>query len=197
MSTINKPSIKLTSFKSFTQQLIVMLALMAFFFSQPAPLGAAESVKKAGRPIDDAYAAKLWAYMGDNKLIGHDRMRSFPFVGLRPHGSIQEVITTNATIDGHLGRLIVKHNYGAKESLTPKQVYANPQGKNYEALTIMFQREKGYDSENNDWFWAEYNPDGSILVFQDVHLSGRAPACLGCHVPLGGKDREILNGPAK
>ncbi len=68
---------------------------------------------------------------------------------------------------------------------------------NYEALTIMFQREEGYDPGNNDWFWAEYNPDGSILVYEGAHLSGRSPLCLGCHTPLGGKDREILNGTAK
>jgi len=158
---------------------------------------AAESENGAGRPVDDAYAAKLWAYMASNQLVGQGRIRSFPFVGSRPHGSIQEVIVTEANIDGQHGRLIVKHNYGAEEELTPKSVYSANHEQNYEALTIMFQREAGYDPENNDWFWAEYNPDGSILVFQGANLSGRAPACLGCHTPLGGKDREILNGTSR
>jgi hypothetical protein len=181
----------LSRFMSFC--LVVAVAL----FLQPAHLIAGESDQSSGRAVDDAYAAKLWAYMVDNQLVGEGRMRSFPFVGLRPHGSIQEIITTEAEIDGHKGRLIVKHNYGAAEELNPKKVYTANQDENYEALTIMFQREEGYDPSNNDWFWAEYNPDGSILVYEGARLSGRSPTCLGCHTPLGGNDREILNGNAK
>jgi hypothetical protein len=168
--------------------LILVLIWMAM------PLQAAELDPGAGRPEDDAYAAKVWAYMQSNQLIGEQRMRSFPFVGSRPHGSIQEIIATEAMIDGQLGRLIVKHNYGAKEGLNPKDVYAAKESENYEALTIMFQRQAGYDPDNNDWFWAEYKTDGSVLNYQGQQLSGRAPVCLGCHTPLGGKDREILNG---
>lgn len=158
---------------------------------------AAESDPGSGRPVDDAYAAKVWAYMAENRLLGDGRIRSQPFEGSRPHGSIQEVIATEATIDGVAGRLIVKHNYGAKGGLTVKQVYSANQAENYEALTIMFQREEGYDSANSDWFWAEYNPDGSVLNYQGSNLSGRSPLCIGCHTALGGKDREVLNGNAR
>jgi len=28
------------------------------------------------------------------------------------------------------------------------------------AVTVMLQREPGYDAENNDWFWAKYALDG-------------------------------------
>ncbi len=181
-------------FALINQWLSIILKTFAFVaVISSMQLFAAES----GTPEDDAYAIKVWDFMKNNQLIGKDRMRSFPFVGSRPHGSIQEVITTNAVIDGHKGRLIVKHNYGAKEGLTPHSVYSASEDSNYEALTIMFQREDGYDPENSDWFWAEYNPDGSILVFQNKKLSGRSAACLGCHIPLGGKDREVLNGNAK
>jgi len=169
------------------------MALFLFFdFSATAI-----AFESSGNDVDNAYAAKVWKYMADSKLIGENRQRSFPFVGSRPHGSIQEVITTEAVIDGQKGRLIVKHNYGAKEGLTAHKVYSDSQASNYEALTIMFKREKGYDAANNDWFWAEYKADGSIINYQGVDLSGRSPACLGCHIPLGGKDREILNGKAK
>ncbi|MFQ3210024.1 MAG: hypothetical protein ACI9HU_001526, partial [Colwellia sp.] len=47
--------------------------------------------------------------------------------------------------------MIVKHNYGAKKALTSHKVYSDDQGDNYEALTIMFQRQKGYNSSNSDW----------------------------------------------
>ena len=151
----------------------------------------------AGTPEDDAYAAKVWSYMEANRLVGDNRVRSFPFVGSRPHGSIQELIVTEAVIDGQRGRLIVKHNYGATESLTPKSVYAASPDKHLEPLAIMFQREDGYDENNNNWFWAEYNADGSVFNYQGDNLSGRAPLCIGCHAALGGADREILNGSAR
>lgn len=157
----------------------------------------AQSETASGKAEDNAYAAKIWRYMEANQLIGDNRLRSYPFVGSRPHGSIQEVITTEAEIDGQKGRLIVKHNYGAKESLTPKKVYSANHDANYEALTIMFQREDGYDSSNNNWFWAEYKADGAIINYQGTDLSGRSQLCLGCHTPLGGKDKEILNGNGK
>lgn len=167
----------------------LLLAASTLFCTAPA-----ESVEGAGRPIDDAYAAKVWKYMEKNGLVGPGRIRSFPFVGSRPHGSVQEVIATRAVIDGHRGRLVVKHNYGAEGQLTPKAVYAAAESEKYEALTIMFQREDGYDAANNNWFWAEYEPDGAVLNYQGANLSGRAPFCIGCHSSLGGPDREILNG---
>ena len=177
------------------QQAGVIALLAALSFS--AYSIAAEPEKNSGTAVDDAYAAKLWAYMLENQLTGEDRVRSFPFVGSRPHGSIQELTVTEATIDGQKGRLLIKHNYGAEEELTPKKVYAADHDEYSEPLAIMFQREEGYDATNNNWFWAEYNADGSVFNYQGANLSGRAPLCLGCHTPLGGNDREVLNGTAK
>jgi hypothetical protein len=173
-----------------------LFLLITFIFSLSIQVIAQDEKIKSGTAQDNAYAKKVWQYMLKNKLIGHDRMRSFPFVGNRPHGSIQEVISTQADISGHTGKLIVKHNYGAKTELTTHDVYADEQAKNYLALTIMFQREKGYDVNNNDWFWAEYTADGDIINYQGVDLSGRSEMCTACHTPLGGDDREILNGRA-
>lgn len=121
-------------------------------------------------------------------------MRSYPFVGNRPHGSIQESIATEAIIDGHKGRLIVKQNYGGEGKLTPEDVYKAGENEYLEAVTIMFQRESGYDPSHNDWFWAAYKPDSSIIVYEGQRLVGRSQLCIGCHAALGGKDREILNG---
>lgn len=158
---------------------------------------AAEIDAGAGRTVDDAFAAKVWSFMAKHRLVGDARMRSHPFEGSRPHGSVQELIATEAVIDGTRGRLIVKHNYGGQSNLTVREVYAAEPAQHYEALTIMFQREAGYDSANNNWFWAEYLPDGSVLNFQGSQLSGRVPLCIGCHTALGGADREILNGPER
>lgn len=168
------------------------LALAGFMASIAMAQGA-----PSGTPEDDAYAAKIWAYLETQNLVGANRVRSHPFVGSRPHGSIQEFIATEGTIDGHTGRLLVKHNYGAESGLTAQDVYSAAPGENYEALTIMFQREEGYDPDNKDWFWAEYNPDGSVLNYQGTNLSGRSTLCIACHTPLGGEDREILNGNSR
>ncbi len=173
------------------------LSLILILFSALSLNHVTAAEHSSGTAEDDAYAAKVWAYMVENNLVGNERIRSFPFTGSRPHGSIQEVITTEAEIDGHMGRLIVKHNYGADVDLTPKSVYAASEDQHYVALTIMFQREAGYDPANNEWFWAEYEADGAIINYEGKNLSGRAPLCLGCHTPLGGEDREILNGRAK
>ena len=170
---------------------VIILFLLPFYSL------AEKAETSSGKAVDNEYAAKVWQYMVKNKLIGDGRIRSYPFVGNRPHGSIQEVISTVAEIEGQKGKLIVKHNYGAKEELTPHKVYSDDQADNYVALTIMFQREKGYDSANSDWFWAEYYPDGNIINYQGVDLSGRSQMCLGCHTALGGKDREVLNGTSK
>lgn len=36
-------------------------------------------------------------------------------------------------------------------------------------------KEKGYDAEHNDWFWAKYTPDGK------VDAEGKVKACYDCH----------------
>lgn len=171
-----------------------LLSIAAAALLLAAPLSV--TAQEAGTPADNAYAAKVWKYMQKNKLIGKDRIQSYPFKGQRPHGSIQEVIATKATIDGHTGRLIVKHNYGVKDGLTVEEVYANP-GMNYEALTIMFQRKKGYSPDHNDWFWAEYKASGEVIVHEGEALSGRPQFCIGCHAGAGGDDREVMNGRNK
>jgi hypothetical protein len=175
----------------------VLLIAIAAALPYSALSIADDHATSAGTPEDDAYAAKVWTYMEEYGLIGEGRVRSFPFVGSRPHGSIQELVVTEAVIDGHRGRLLVKHNYGAEEKLTPKSVYSAGPDKNMEPLAIMFQREDGYDDGNNNWFWAEYNADGTVFNYQGDNLSGRAPMCIACHTALGGSDREILNGSAK
>jgi hypothetical protein len=171
---------------------LVHISAVAALLAAPLSTLAVES----GTAQDNVYAAKVWDYALEHKFIGEGRLQSYPFKGHRPHGSIQEVVATTAEIDGQKGRLIVKHNYGAKDKLTVQDVYANPD-MNYEALTIMFQREKGYDPDHNDWFWAEYKANGEIIVYNGEVLSGRAPLCTGCHAALGGPDREILNGKEK
>jgi hypothetical protein len=52
----------------------VLLAILSY----SACVVAAEPGKTSGSAVDNAYAAKLWSYMRDNKLVGAGRQRSFP-----------------------------------------------------------------------------------------------------------------------
>ena len=60
----------------------------------------------------------------------------------------------------------------------------------------MLQREAGYDDDNDNWFWAKYAPDGSVMANpKGMKLAGRVakgmPAgCISCH--LSAEDGDYL-----
>lgn len=166
----------------------VLIGTMTLGNAQNAPFGNAEDVD---------YASKLWQVMMDQKLVGDDSIKVRPFEGNEPHGTIQEVLTTTATMDGHSGRLLVKRNHGGEGELSVEDVYDDPLS-NLAAITIMFKRESGYDAENQDWFWAKYLPDGTLDKNPNgIQLAGRVAkgadaGCIACHTAAGGEDLETL-----
>lgn len=161
---------------------------MSLAHAQTAPFGNTEDVD---------YATKLWQTMEDQRLVGENSIKVRPFEGNEPHGTVQEVLATTATVDGHSGRLLVKRNHGGKEGLTVEEVYDDPIA-NLAAITIMFKRESGYDAENQDWFWAKYLPSGELDKNpKGMQLAGRVAkgadqGCIACHTALGGADLETL-----
>lgn len=150
-----------------------------------------------GGDEDTAYATTLWQVMEAASLVGDNSIKVQPFEGNEPHGSIQEVLSTSATINGHTGRLLVKRNHGGKEDLTVEDVYDNPT-QYLAAITVMFKREDGYDSENQNWFWAKYLPSGELDKNpKGMQLAGRVAkgmdqGCIACHTAAGGEDLETL-----
>lgn len=138
-----------------------------------------------GSDDDIAYAALLWDLMEAERLAGPGMIRAFPYLGTEPHGMMLETFYAVGTIGDHTGDLIVKRNFGP-EGVSVDQVLADPDT-HLGAYTIMFRREDGYDPENLDWFWARYNPDGSVA--QDpmgLALAGRVAkgmdeGCIACH----------------
>ncbi len=153
--------------------------------AQEAPFGDPDSI---------GYAETLWRVMEEARLVGDDTIKVRPFEGSDPHGTVQEVLATTATIAGHTGRLVVKRNH-ASDSIDA--VYDDPIG-NLDAITIMFKREEGYDPENQNWFWAKYLPDGELDQNEaGMHLAGRVAkgmdsGCIACHTATGGEDLEVL-----
>lgn len=85
-----------------------------------------------------------------------------------PHGAFLTTYVnddTYAAIEGKKGILpeesiIVKENYDADKKLA--------------AITVMY-KEKGYDPAHNDWFWAKYQPNGTI------DAEGKVEGCIDCH----------------
>ncbi len=117
--------------------------------SQMAPFGSKD---------DAAYAAALWEALKKDRMVGADTINTFPYEGTEPHGFVLETFYTTATVNGHTGEAIVKRNYGPKD-VEVEAVQAD-RGKHLGAVTVMFRREAGFDSDNKDWFWAKYLPDG-------------------------------------
>ena len=124
------------------------------------------------------------------------RPHSRPFEGNEPHGSIQQVLDTSVKVQKKTGRVIVKVNHMG-EGADIDTVHANP-NKYVAAYTVMFKKPKGYDPENQDWFWVKYNPDGSLDTNpMGMMLAGRVAkgmdrGCIACHRSIGGDDLEIL-----
>ena len=138
-----------------------------------------------GGEEDQAYAADLWAVMDGMNLVGEGMIMAFPYEGIEPHGLLLETFYTEATVGGHTGALVVKRNYGP-EGVEVDQVLGDP-ATHLGAVTVMFQREAGYDDETQNWFWVKYLPDGTL----DKNPAGMALAglvgknaeagCIACH----------------
>ena len=45
----------------------------------------------------------------------------------------------------------------------------------------------GYDPDNRDWFWAMYEPDGTVLA------EGSPGGCISCHEGMRSNDFVIIN----
>lgn len=168
-----------------TASLAMTASIVSPVKAQDAPFGDADNVN---------YAQTLWGLMEEARLVGDDSIKVRPFEGNEPHGTVQEVLATTITVDGHTGRLIVKRNH-ASDSV--EAVYDDPIGA-LDAITIMFKREDGYDADNQNWFWAKYLADGTLDKNpKGMQLAGRVAkgadqGCIACHTAAGGEDLEVL-----
>ncbi len=155
---------------------LAVVLLGAPVYAQMAPFGTDE---------DQAYAKLLWDAMAQAHLVGDHAIMTKPYDGTPPHGKMLETFYTSATIDGHTGTLIVKRNYGP-EGVEADQILADP-GKHLGAITVMFQREDGYDADNQNWFWAKFLPDGSFdknpkgMALVGRVAKGADKGCIACH----------------
>ena len=148
---------------------------------------------------DDAsinYSKDLWSALVKAGLAGSGAKADKPYKGQAPHGAVLETIHADVSVGGHKGKVVVKRNYGG-DGVSIDAVMGG-RGKFLKAVTIMFKREKGYDADNNDWFWAKYKPDGSLFANpKGMMLAGRVmkgadKGCIACHTAV--KDKDYLFG---
>ena len=178
----------------------VLAALGAAGLILVAGVVTVRSQSEKGMPFggkeDVAFAKQLWSALEAAKLAGPNRINVEPFVGNEPHGAIQQVLSTNVTVDKRSAKVIVKANHSAKGA-DVDTVYANP-NKYLGAYTVMFKKPAGYDPENKNWFWAKYTPNGEIMKNpKGMLLAGRIAkgtdeGCIACHTVVGGDNLEAL-----
>ena len=178
--------------KHFAKVMLAGVAVAATGLVQAAD----ESKPYFGGKGDVAFAKSLWQSMSANQLVGANAINVYPFKGNQPHGAIQQVTDATISVNRRIGRVIVKRNHGG-EGADIKSVYSDPQ-KHLKAVTVMFKREAGYDTENLNWFWAKYTPAGEIdknpkgALLAGRVAKGGSVGCIACHKALGGKDMETL-----
>lgn len=157
-------------------------------YSQMAPFGTEKDI---------AYAQKLWTVLEKDRLVGKGSIKTVPYEGIEPHGFVLETLLSTASIDGHVGDVVVKRNYGP-EGVEVDAVKAD-RAKHLKAVTVMFRREKGFDADNQDWFWVKYKPDGSLdmnpkgMALAGKIAKGSDAGCIACHVGAPGEDYLFVN----
>jgi len=150
-----------------------------------------------GGADDVEFAADLWDAMLQAGLVGSQATNGHPYVGTHPHGAILESAIHTITVKGVTNTLAAKLSYrGIGVSI--EEVVADRAGF-IEDVTVMFKREDGYDTANQNWFWAKYNPDGSLdKTPNGIQLAGRiakgkAKGCIACHLKAEGGDLLFIN----
>ncbi len=176
-----------------TKYVIIFGGLLAFSLATTGAIAA-----PFGNPEDVAFAQKLWKAMAKNRLVGSNSLHPMPYEVSPPHGNIVETMDGKMTVDGRSAIVIVKKNFGKQDDTTVEQVADNP-GKYLNSITVMYKREKGYDPEDKDWFWAKYLPDGSMdMNPKKMKLVGRVAkgakkGCIACHSLAPGGDMVYIH----
>ena len=148
-------------------------------------------------PDSVAYSKDLWSALGSAKLVGSPADNPAPYKGVHPHGAVLTTATSSVTVGGHSGTVIVKKNYGG-EGVSTDAVAKDP-AKYLKAVTVMFQREDGYDADNQNWFWAKFKADGGLhendkgMMLAGRVAKGKPKGCIACHTAAPGGDMIYTN----
>jgi len=148
-------------------------------------------------PKSVAFSKALWKAMDAADLVGSNAKADKPYKGSHPHGAVLETLSKEVSVKGVKSKVIVKRNYGGP-GVSIANVSAD-RAKYLKAVTVMFKRESGYDSDNQNWFWAKYKPDGSLhknpkgMKLAGRVAKGKPKGCISCHKAAPGGDYQFIN----
>jgi len=187
-----------------------------FFFFATATLLPQDTFAQSNKPTakEKKFAEQFWSYLLSNnykhwsppagKTADHFASQIDGFNTGNPHGASMKMYV-NRTAAGNpdslpIGSVLIVENYRTDKSL--------------DSISVMY-RTKGFNPKANDWYWANYKPDGTIASqkhFDQANgvtlvsglkttysstgspkkLMGRVQSCIQCH-QSGGNDLAFFN----
>ena len=150
------------------------------------------SAKAFGYNKDAKFANMLWKQMSKMRIVGANHIATHPYKGLPPHGTYMEMLEVKITVGRTRGYAIVQKNY-AGNHIGIMNIINNPM-KHLSNVSVMFKRKNGYDSENKDWFYVQYDARGVVMKSSKGNrLAGRIDrdsnrGCIACHRTAPGND---------
>lgn len=159
--------------------MVIILGAVIFGF-------AVLSAPKFGTIEDVKFSSILWKALINAKLVGKNAIGAVPYAAA-VHKKILITLDSKVEVENHMGKVIVKKMYQGK-NVSVKSVANNP-SKNLAFVAVMFQREKGFDTKNQDWFYIRYDAKGRPTKNKKGMLMvGRFPKCISCHQAAPGED---------
>jgi len=144
------------------------------------------SAPQFGTKEDVEYSGKLWKALLNAKLVGMNAIGALPYAAA-VHKKVLITLDSEVEVGNHTGKVIVKKMFQGKD-VNVESVANNP-NKNLKFVAVMFQREKGFDTKNKDWFYIRYDAKGNPTKNKKGMLMvGRFPKCISCHQAAPGGD---------
>lgn len=152
-----------------------------------------------GGDADVAFANNLWKAM---KGYTEWPMKSEVYPGQSPHGAFLRMYYNLVNLDGKPYHVILKDNFMGKDAEGNEvdlETVAKSPKKYLGAVTAMVQREDGYDSDNNNWFYVKYKSDGTIdknpkgMLLAGRVAKGMDMGCIACHKMAEDNDYLYVN----
>jgi len=178
-------------------------ALILLALATASTIAPTTQAQETAKPFE----ARFWQF-----LMGNNYKNWAPapgqdgdfYSGQVPHGALLKMYINRSAASNvgglQIGSLVVLENYRSDRSL--------------KSISVMYRTE-GFNPAANDWYWIEYNPDGSVVEemsteqaqagasevilasAKSTKLMGKASRCINCHQQAGGSDFAFFNDRGK
>ena len=143
------------------------------------------NARNFGYNKDVRFAHLLWNKMNGMKLVGDHTISTQPYRGLPPHGSYVEKVESKIMVGSTYGFVIILKNY-MSPNINIMNIINNP-SMYLKSISVMFKRKNGYDRDNKNWFYVQYNTNGVVMKStKGFRLAGKIAkgstrGCISCH----------------